>query len=149
MDNNSEIKGRLAAIDYGSARVGYAVSDPLRIIAVSRAFFNRRSNNFWELLLASLKDDEIKAVIVGVPYRHDDSSSEVIKEIEEFIDELKLRSGLDVIPYDEAFSTRKAVGAMISAGKKKKKRSSKGEKDKVAAAIILQEYLDENSVQRY
>lgn len=145
--NLNEIKNkRIAAFDYGLKRVGYAVSDELHIIASPRCVFDRTKDNFWDLVTDSIKKENVGLIIVGVPYRLDGEQTDVIKAINEFIDELKFRTGLAVIPVDESFSTINATRIMIESGSKKKKRAQKGSKDIIAAALILQEFINENSI---
>ena len=94
-------------------------------------------------MVNAIREFQIAAIVVGVPYRHDEEKTEIINEINEFIKELKLRTELDVIEFDESYSTRRAVSSMLEAGRKKKHRSIKGNKDKIAAAIILRDFLNE------
>lgn len=142
-EDYNALKGkRLAAIDYGRRRVGFAVCDEFHITTSPRGVFILTSDDFWDELLAALKREYAAAVILGVPLRHDNEETELIKEIYEFAEELKEKSGLNVITYDEAFSSKRAVQTMLQIGTKKKKRAKKGSKDEFAAAIILRDFLN-------
>ena len=78
-----------------------------------------------------------------MPYRHDNKETDLILEIKDFIEELRKRTGLTVMPYDESFSSHRALETMLQIGTKKKKRRQKGSADKIAAAIILRDFLQE------
>jgi putative holliday junction resolvase len=135
---------RIAAIDYGSKRLGFAVCDELHITVSPRECFYRDKVDFWKKLLDALEKDCIGGIVLGVPWRLDGELTPLIKEILNFSDELKEKSKMEVIHVDESYSTVDATQVMISIGKRKKKRSIKENKDKIAAAIILRQFLDEN-----
>lgn len=144
MSKYPDFKGkRLGAIDFGRKRVGFAVCDEFHITVNPRKFYLFDSISFWDDLLNDLKKENLSAVIVGVPYRLDNQETDVIKSIKEFIDELKNKSGLEIIPFDESFSSKKAMKTMIEIGYKKKKRAQKGNTDQIAAAVILRDFLKE------
>ncbi|MFC2130982.1 RuvX/YqgF family protein [Bacteroidota bacterium] len=105
--------------------------------------FDPGSSGFWDELINIINKENVRAVVVGIPYRHDDKTTELIEEIEGFIDKLKEKSRLDIYTYDEAFSTHRAVDTMLQIGKKKRQRARKGSKDLIAAAIILRDFLEE------
>ncbi|RPI68928.1 MAG: Holliday junction resolvase RuvX [Ignavibacteriae bacterium] len=134
---------RLLALDYGDARIGVAVCDELHIVVSTRPVINNDAT-MWDVLLRRLADDRIDVVIVGVPRKLDDTSSPIIERILAFIAELKQRTVRPVFDVDEAFTTQRARELMISSGTSKKRRSAKGTKDQVAAAIILQDVIDES-----
>ena len=134
---------RLAAIDFGKARIGVAVCDELHITVNTRPVIHN-DDKMWDTLLSRLDTDRIDVVLVGVPRRHDDTSSPIIETIERFIEDLRLRTSRMVIDVDEAFSTQRAREFMLDSGMKKKRRSEKGSKDVIAAAVILKDFLSEN-----
>ncbi|MBI2793204.1 MAG: Holliday junction resolvase RuvX [Ignavibacteria bacterium] len=133
---------RIAAIDYGEARIGVAVCDERHIVVSTRPVITN-DEKVWEALASRMDTDRIDVVLVGVPRRLDDSSSDIIKHIEQFILELRRRIFLPVFEVDESFSTMKARELMLSVGVKKKRRSAKGTKDAMAAAVILSDVLEE------
>lgn len=138
------LKGkRIGALDYGKKRIGFAVCDELHITVSPRKVFYT-DMDFWPELIKSISDERLGAIVVGVPLRHDKTETELIIEIREFIEVLKSKVNLDVYEFDESFSTRRAVKTMIEIGKKKKNRSTRENKDKTAAAIILRDFLSEN-----
>jgi len=134
---------RIIGIDYGLKRVGLAVCDELHIAITPLTVLSPDENGFWDNLLKIFYNEKVSAVVVGVPLRLDNEKTEVILKIEEFIGNLKEKTSMEILTFDESFSTHRSVETMISIGKKKKKRSKKGSKDLVAAAIILRDFLDE------
>lgn len=133
---------RIMALDYGERRTGVAVCDELHIVVSSRPVIET-NDTLIDNLVRQIESDRIQAVIVGVPEYHDGRITPIIEKILMFVQELRQRQPLPVITYDEAFSTRDARSVMIASGMKKKKRQTKGVKDQVAAAVILQRVLDE------
>lgn len=131
------------ALDFGKARIGVAVCDEMHIVVSTRPVITN-DETVWEQLQERVSRDQIQIVAVGVPRRVDDQTTEIIADIERFIEELRQRIGLPVIEVDEAFSTQRAFDVMRSTGMRKKKRSTKGTKDQLAAAVILQDLIDEN-----
>jgi putative Holliday junction resolvase len=141
------LKGkRLGALDYGRKRVGFAVCDELHIVVSPRRVFDFSSDTFWEEILGELTSEKIAALVVGVPYRLDEQETDVISEIFAFINDLKEKTGLEVFEFDESFSTVRSAETMLAIGKKKKKRAEKGNKDKIAAAIILRDFIQEKQL---
>ncbi len=144
MMENLNLKGiRIGAIDYGKKRVGFAVCDELHITVTPKEVFDRTSDNFFDVLQSSIHKEKVGLLIVGVPYRLDNKETELIREIMEFIKELKSKTGIEVLTFDESFSTHRSVNIMLEIGKKKKRRAMKGNKDMIAAAIILRDFLEE------
>ena len=142
--NKYGLKGkRLAAIDFGLKRVGYAVCDELHITVTPKRFFMYDAKDFWEQLIRELKRDHIDAIVVGVPYRSNGKTNEVLENIDDFIKKLELKSNLPVIKFDESLSSVRATETMVEIGMKKKTRRKKGTSDKIAAAIILRDFLNE------
>jgi putative Holliday junction resolvase len=139
-----DLKGkRLVALDYGRKRVGLAVCDELHITVSPRKFYDITDDKFWNDLLVDLATERAGAIIVGVPFRLDNIETEIIKEIRQFIVDIKERTDLPVYEQDEAFSSVDAMKTMLSNGTKKSKRAKKGSADKIAAAIILRDFLQE------
>jgi putative Holliday junction resolvase len=136
------LKKKLAGIDYGQKRLGIAVCDSLHITVTPFAVLDPSDEKFWLKLLRLVSEERIEGFVIGIPYRDDDTNDAFISEIKQFIIDLKSKCTLPVYEMDEYLSTRSAVKTMISIGYSKKKRAKKGNKDKIAAAIILREYLN-------
>jgi putative Holliday junction resolvase len=134
-------KGRLLGVDYGSVRIGLAVSDVERRIASPLATYSRRSS---ELDAAYFRDvsqtEQIAAIVLGLPVHTDGREGVKAREARGFGQWLATVTGLMVIFRDERFTTVEAEEALWSAGLTHKQR--KGRRDRVAAQILLQGYLD-------
>ena len=132
---------RFIGIDYGRKRVGVAVSDPLGIFAsaletVSAAKIVEYLNNY-------IKNNKVKAFVVGYPMNLNNTPSEAAKDVDIFIKQLrKSFPQTPIILEDERFTSQLAMRSLIESGVKRMDRREKGAVDKVSAAIILQTYLD-------
>jgi putative Holliday junction resolvase len=135
-------KGRLLGVDYGSVRIGLAVSDPERRIASPLATYTRRSPELDAAYFRSLvQSEQIAAIVLGLPVHTDGREGVKAKEAREFGKWLARVAGLMVIFRDERFTTVEAEEALWSAGLTHKQR--KGRRDRVAAQMLLQGYLDD------
>lgn len=133
--------GRLLAIDYGTKRVGLAVTDPLRIIAT--ALDTVHAKDVIEYLNNYLSQEAVDALVVGMPKRLDSTDTNNTQQVVNFIKQL--RKAFPAIPiheHDERFTSAMALQAMIAGGTKKKDRQQKGNIDKVSAVIILQSFME-------
>jgi putative holliday junction resolvase len=133
---------RILGIDYGSVRVGISLSDPLGLIAQPLEALKNDS-----LLFAKLKQltdgEHVKLIVVGMPYNLKGLKAQKAEEVESFIDRLKKEVTAEILTWDERFTTSIAQKTMLSLGVKKKERQKKnGRIDSMAAALILQGYLD-------
>lgn len=137
--------GRLLAIDYGRRRCGIAVTDPLRIIATGlTTVATAQLIPFIKSYIATEKVDEI---IVGLPTTMRGEASESMRYITPGVN--RLRKELPDIPvsfYDERFTSAIAHRTMIDGGMKKKDRRDKAVVDRIAATIILNDYLQSLSM---
>lgn len=129
------------AIDYGTKRTGIAVTDPLQIIA------NGLDTVDTSELLTYLEDyfaeEEVETVVVGEPLHADGTPTYLEPHIVGFIRKLKKQQpDLNIVRQDERFTSVMAKEALLESGLKRKKRQEKGLVDKMAATILLQEYLE-------
>ena len=128
--------GRLLAIDYGSKRVGIAVTDPLQLICSPLDTFH--SKDVIDFLKSYHESEGIEAFIVGMPKNLDNSDTNATPLVKHFVNLLKKRfPDIPVHLHDERFTSKMAFDAMLSGGMKKKDRRNKGNIDKISAAIIL------------
>lgn len=133
--------GRIMAIDYGTKKIGIAVTDPLKIIATALTTVDTK--HIIEFLKEYFKKEEVECVVVGQPLNLDNSESEMEKHTISFIEELKHNfPTLAVKRIDERFSSVMAQKAILEIGLKKNVRRDKTLVDKVSATILLQSYLD-------
>jgi putative Holliday junction resolvase len=133
--------GRLLAVDYGQARVGLAVSDPDRKFAFPLATHARRGGEADAAYFRSLiEQEQVVGLVVGLPVHLDGREGAKAREARAFGGWLAGATGLPVVYYDERFSTVQAEAALWDAGLTHKKRKER--RDRVAAQIFLQAYLD-------
>lgn len=135
---------RLLAVDYGLKRIGIATCDELHITVSPLKVLDKSKADIFQEIFSLIESYKPGAIVLGVPYRLDGVMTEVIQEILNFKKELSEKINIPIIEFDESFSTIRATETLISIGRKKKKRSVKGEKDKIAAAIILRDFLNES-----
>lgn len=137
---------RLMAIDFGRKRCGIAVTDTLRIVATALATVPTSRLN--EFVLDYVKREPVDAVVVGNPTTMRGEPSESMRYITPAVNRLRklLPPGIDIIPYDERFTSALAHRAMLDAGVKKMDRRDKGAIDRMSAVIILNDYLQSINV---
>lgn len=131
---------RIIAIDYGTKRVGLAVTDELKIIAT--ALDTVPSHTVLDYLKKYCIENEVETFVLGLPKQMDGSSSESERYIQGF--QNSLRKNFPTIPivrYDERFTSKIASQSLLDSGLKKKDRKNKGLLDSVSAVLILQDYL--------
>lgn len=134
-------KGRLLGLDYGSVRIGLAVSDPDRLVASPLATYTRRSERQDAAYFAKIVAEvEAVAIVVGLPLHSDGQESDSSRAARAFADWLKMTLGLPVALWDERFTTDIAEEALL--GAKLTPRERKERRDRVAAQIMLQSYLE-------
>lgn len=139
----SSLRGcRLMTLDYGQRRIGVAVCDELHIVVSTRPVVDNTTSLFDDLR-AIIERERTQVLLVGVPRLHDERTSPIIQEIEQFIVRLRGAVTIPVFEIDEAFSTKEARQIMVRSGMKQKKRQTKGVKDQVAAAVMLASVLEE------
>lgn len=140
-------KGKLLGIDYGTVRVGLAISDPDQKFAFPLETLHRKSRQIdGEHFLKLLQQEEVTGLVVGLPLHNDGREGIKANEARNFGDWLHNLSGLPVIYWDERFTTLEASSALWQAGLSHKKRKERV--DRVAAQILLQNYLDTGSPAR-
>jgi len=132
---------KIVALDYGSKRVGVAISDPENKIAFALKTIST------ELVLKYIIDlvtaEKTSIVVIGFPVNLDGSLNDISHEINVFINKLNQKIPEIIIEkYDERFTSIIAKKTILSSGIGKLKRKNKSLVDKVSATIILQGYLD-------
>ncbi|MFA6468367.1 MAG: Holliday junction resolvase RuvX [Bacteroidota bacterium] len=133
---------RYLGIDYGSVRIGLSLSDPLKIIA--QGFKTIRNNEqSLDQIAAVIAEQNIERIIVGNPLNLKGEISTKAEEVKQFVNRLKERTAVEILLLDERFTSVMAQRSIISMGTTRKQRqNNKGKVDEVAAAILLQGYLD-------
>ena len=132
---------RILAIDFGTVRMGIAISDPTRILASPLAVVQNGPNTLDELAALIAKND-VAEIMIGLPLNVDGTDSNMTKRVRAFAKHVEEKFKLPVVLYDERYSSMIAQEQMIEAGRSRKQRHVKGEVDKRAAAAMLQEYLN-------
>mgnify|MGYP001025453436 FL=1 len=135
---------KILAIDYGSKRVGVAITDSLKIIATGLSTVS--TINIYSFLEEIIKKEKISHIVIGLPKNLDNSNTDSTYEISVFINKLKqLYANIVVDSIDERFTSLMAKKTILSSGVNKKRRRDKALVDQVSATIILQSYLQKLS----
>lgn len=133
---------RILAIDYGSKRVGLAVTDENNIIA--SALTTVHPNELISYLKVYFENNNVGTIIIGEPKRLNNEPSQSAELINNFVTHLKKTfPDKKIERIDERFTSKIAFQSMIDSGLKKKDRQNKGIVDQVSATIILQDYLQQ------
>ncbi|MGD9872732.1 MAG: Holliday junction resolvase RuvX [Kiritimatiellia bacterium] len=132
---------RALGIDYGDKRIGVALSDPMRIIASSLCVIeNTGIKPSCAEVIALCEKHGVTQMVMGLPLNMNGTSGEAAQKAQHFAEELRKRTKIPVLMWDERLSTVSAQNALIEAGTRRENR--RGLVDKVAAQIILQHWLD-------
>lgn len=133
--------GRVAAIDYGTVRIGVAITDPERRWANPLANYTRRGEmadaEWFRRLVA---DERIVRFVVGLPLHLDGRESEKSIEAQEFGEWLTKTTSVPIVYFDERFTSTEAEHLLADAKMTKMRR--KARMDKLAAHILLTAYLE-------
>ncbi len=131
---------KIIALDIGGKRTGIAETDPLQIIASPRETVPTKE--LEEYLVAWLKSEQVESIVLGDPIGLDGGASDNSPLVKECEDKLKvLFPNTPLYRQDERFTSKLAMRSLVQSGMKKKKRREKGALDKVSAAIILEDFL--------
>ena len=129
------------ALDYGDVRIGIAFSDLLQTIASPFQTYRRKTlTEDLNYFLNLVKEKEVSKIILGLPVNMDGSVGERALKTKEFGEELFKATGLEVEYVDERLTSVEAEEILISSGVRREKR--KEVIDKIAAALILESYLN-------
>ncbi len=134
--------GRVVGLDPGAVRVGVAVSDEEKRLALPRATVARDKDDkkTAAAIAAALEGDVVDTLVVGAPLRLDGTVGEAARRAQAFGDAMGSLLGVDVVHWDERLTTTVAEEGLRRAGLDAKKQ--KAVVDQAAAAVILQSYLD-------
>jgi len=131
---------RILALDYGTKRIGVALSDELGWTAQPLETFERRTLDRDIAHIASLvQSHEVGKVVLGLPLQLDGRVGPAILAMREFVEKLEQSLPVPIVLWDERMTTKAAEDFLIAADVSRKKR--KGTVDRVAAAMLLQSYL--------
>ena len=132
---------RILALDHGSKRIGVAVSDETKTIAQPLEFISAESfADFLERLKKLLIEKEIDLILVGLPRNMDGSYGPAALKVQAFVAALQSAVTVPIKTWDERLTSTQANRILIQGNVRRAKRKEKV--DKMAAAILLQSYLD-------
>lgn len=133
--------GRVAGVDYGTVRIGIAISDPDRTIASPLENYTRRGSKQDAVRFRHLAAEEsISLFVVGLPMHLNGLESQKSLEAREFGKWLEQTTGIPVVFFDERFTSVEAEQYLLGADMTRKKRKER--LDKIAAQILLSAYLE-------
>jgi len=133
------LKQKLLALDYGTKRIGLAVSSPLGTVH-PRPRRDRETPEADLRFLAALADEEdVAGLVIGLPHHMDGAVSEMEQEARAFAAQLAEATGLPVYGSDERLTSQEAE--RILAGQHKDPRQRKERVDSAAACLLLQDFL--------
>lgn len=135
---NKRRPGRVLGLDHGSRRVGVALSDALGLTAQALEVVPRHLA--LSRVVGLVAEHGISQVVVGLPTSLSGEEGPAAEAARRFADEIATATGVEVVMIDERYSTVTAEKAMLAAGSKR--RARRQSVDKVAAAVILQSFLD-------
>ena len=135
--------GRVLGLDPGERRIGVALSDPGRRIASPHAVFDRRDGDVAERLRSLCDEFEVETIVIGLPISLAGEEGKAAAAARRFGDKVVLPIGRNLVYWDERFTTVQAEQALLEAGMRRRRR--RDVRDKVAAAVMLQGYLDAES----
>jgi putative Holliday junction resolvase len=151
---------RLMALDVGEARIGVAISDASGFLAspYTTLHVTRDESQTWKAIQRLIRDTETEGLVIGLPISLDGAIHSQAKQVQAFAEHLKEHITIPLTFWDERLSTVEAERLLVERGEAElgrhyktsggrrrsqtKKRRRKQEIDSLAAAIILQEYLD-------
>lgn len=133
---------KLLGLDIGDKRVGTALVGPDQSFSIPHKTFLRENGVAEREILAIVAERGIEAIVVGMPLNEDGTKSEQCLKVENFCRRLKKRADIDVLFVDEYGTSSEAEAALRSTGVSGKRAKKKGATDAVAAALILQLFLE-------
>jgi len=133
--------GRILAIDYGKRRTGLAVSDPMQMIATGLDTIETKT--LFDFLASYFEKETVEEVVVGEPLLENGQPAQNFPRVQAFVKTFQEKyPSIKVTLQDERYTSREAKRTIIGSGINKKKRQDKSLVDKIAAVIILQQYIE-------
>jgi len=132
---------RILALDHGTVRIGVAVSDVMKMMALPLEFIPADPfSKFLDRLKTLIQEKEIELIVIGLPRNMNGSYGPAALKVQEFAAVLKEAITVPIKLWDERLTSVQANRMLSDAGTKKSKQRAKV--DQTAAALILQNYLD-------
>ena len=135
---------RLLALDYGTKRVGVAITDELQMIA--SGLCTVRTHDCMDFLIEYISKEAVSAIVMGLPKDLNNQKTDSTPYVKGFAKQLRKQfPGLEVHFVDERFTSKMAFQSMIDGGLKKKARQNKALVDEVSATLILQSFMEQRN----
>ena len=131
---------RYLGIDPGERRIGVALSDPLGIIAQPHVVLDRRRRSVLDEIRAICAEYAVETIVIGLPTSLSGVEGSAAERARLLGDEVSEATGCEIVFFDERFTTVQAEAALLEGGMKRRRRRETI--DKIAAAVMLQGYLD-------
>ena len=135
------LAGRVLAVDFGERRIGLALSDPAGLIAQGlETIHTAGTGETLSSIVDIVEEEQVREIILGLPVHMDGTAGEMAVKVEELADQLRDKVSCDVRTWDERLTSVSARRAMQEMGGTA--RGNKGSLDRIAATMLLQNYLD-------
>jgi putative Holliday junction resolvase len=132
---------KILAIDYGTKRTGFAISDESKIFAFGLSTQETKNNLIY--LQQIVPKEKIDTIVIGIPKHLNNELAEIVPRIELFKRQINNKfPEIQIVDVDERFTSKMAFQSMIDNGMKKKDRQNKALVDEISATIILQSFLE-------
>jgi len=136
---------RIIGLDYGDVRMGFAISDPTGTIAMPLCVIDlRHSGKPEDEVKRICTEKSAEKLVVGLPLNMDGSSGPMVEKIDAFVAVLRANLDIPIEKMDERLTTSLVERVLIQSDMSRAKR--KGVRDKLAAQVILQGYLDSSNI---
>lgn len=136
---------RLLALDYGTKRVGIAVTDELQLIASGLCTI--RTHDCMDFLIEYLSKESVSTIVMGMPKNLRNQNTDATPYVKGFAKQIRKQfPEMKVELIDERFTSKIAFQSMIDGGLKKKVRQDKALVDEVSATLILQSYMEQQKI---
>lgn len=137
---------RIIGLDYGDVRMGFAVCDPMEAFAMPLCTVELRNGLKPENEVKRIcEENHAEKLVIGLPLNMNGSAGPMAAKVEAFIVKLGTMVSIPIEKYDERMSTSQVEKMLIATDMSRSKR--KGVRDKLAAQVILQSYLDSRNIQ--
>ena len=134
---------RSMGLDVGKRRIGVSVSDTQKVIAKPVGVIDRHKQDAIGSILTQALKQQADEIVVGYPYHANGNISEQALTVERFVSAMRRRIQIPIVFYDERYSTVEAIEILGA----KRRPASEQSDDAIAAAVILQRYLDSKRAQ--
>lgn len=134
-------EGKVLGLDWGSKRIGIAISDGDRTVALGRETYQRKDlEDAVEYIKELASEEAVGLIVLGMPYHMDGGEGELAEAVKNFKEVLEAEVSIPVETVDERLTSSEAERVMLESDLSREDR--KRHRDKLAATLILQRYLD-------